>query len=123
MPYARITAPVDCKNPAWQTIVDSVVKAGNVKHLRGVVPEGLPAGGYLVYSKRSPYGRIYLVYNVRSEGRAFVIASVDPEYADAAQKWQPRPYAVRLFNFKSGMVRVHYDSNALPCQIEAMRQP
>lgn len=122
MPSA-IADPVDIKNPAWAGLVESVLKAGNVKHLRGVVPEGLPPGGYWEYRKRVDKGRVYLMYNIRATSKAYTIASVDPEFAQEALLWKPTPNTSRLFRFPSGAVEVHYDEQALPARIYAVPPP
>lgn len=122
---SKIDIPVDYKRPEWRALADGVIAAGSVKHLRGTPPPGLPAGGYWEYRKRAAKGRLYLVYNLRAgngnEGRAYVIASVDPEFASAAMCWQPKPHAKHEFNFDSGPIVVHYDALAMPHYIEPVR--
>ena len=125
--FDRILIPVDCKRPEWQTITDGVVSTGSCKHLRGTTPPGLPPGGYWDYRKRVKNGRVYLMYSIPAKdntpGKAYAIASVDPEYADLAVKWQPQPNSHRRFDFVSGPVVVHYDALALPARIEAQQAP
>ena len=123
MPSA-ITAPVDCKRFECQSIVDSIVATGNVNAFRGTTPPGLPPGGYWEYRKRADKGRMYITYNLFAKsvvpGRCYVIASVDPEYAQAAVAWKPQPYAEQRFDFASGSVLVRYDAQALPANILAL---
>jgi len=122
MPYARISAPVDCKDPAWQPLLDVALNTGTVKALKGITPAGLPHGGYWEYRKRCNGGRKYLMYNVpvapdKRNKRTYVIGSVNPEYAEEALAWKPQPNCERLFNFASGAVLVRYDALALPERI------
>lgn len=119
MAYARIAAPVDCKNPAWQDMLDAVIQTGTAKTLKGQSPPGLPSGGYWEYRRRCNGGRVYLMYNVPTfpgskNKRTYVIGSVTPEHAQEALAWKPKPNAQREFNFASGPVVVHYDAQALP---------
>lgn len=125
MPYARIAAPVDCKDPAWQELLDVALNTGTAKALKGVTPAGLPPGGYWEYRKRCNGGRKYLMYNVpvspdKRNKRTYVIGSVNPEYAEEALAWKPQPNSERRFYFESGPVLVRYDHQALPAAIEAM---
>ena len=122
MPYT-IGDAVIYKRPEWQPLVDAVLQTGNVKAVRGKVPEGLPPGGYWEYRRRSNYGRVYIMYNVPVSGgtknqRTYhVIGSVNPDYAQDAVRWKPKPNCERQFNFESGPVVVHYDHMAYPCRI------
>ena len=128
MPYARITAPVDCKNPAWQDLLDAVVATGTAKTVKGKTPPGLPPGGYWEYRRRVNGGRVYLMYNVPVEPgklnrRTHVIGSASYEHAQSAVAWKPKPNCEREFDFDSGPVLVQYDALALPYRIIARRQP
>lgn len=127
MPYARIAAPVDCKDPRWQEMLDAVIETGTAKTLKGQTPPGLPPGGYWEYRKRVNGGRKYLMYNVQIEPgkpnkRTYVIGSVNPEYAEEAMAWKPKPNCKQHFDFESGPVVVQYDALALPERIVPLRR-
>jgi hypothetical protein len=122
MPHT-ISDPVVYKQPEWKPHVDAIMKAGNVKPVRGITPEGLPPGGYWEYRRRSNYGRIYIIYSVpvpggkKNQRTSHVIGSVNPDYAQDAVIWKPEPYCKKRFDFSNGPVVVHYDAQALPTEI------
>lgn len=117
-----IEEPVECKRPEWQELVDIAVKTGSARPLKGVTPDGLPPGGIWEYRRRSPYGRVYLMYALRLPGEKnrrtyHAIWSVDSDYAESLLAWKPQPNCEREFNLESGPVLAMYDHMALPERI------
>lgn len=122
MPCHRIADPVVCNRPEWQALLEIAIAAGSHHPLKGITPEGLSPDGYWEYRKRSKYGRVYLVWNVRTEKgkKVVVIGSVHAEHVDAGM-WKPSPNSERQFNFDTGPVVVKYDHQALPERIDPLR--